>query len=90
MVQAGLTYLRWRFLNVDPESRQIDDEAGKGNGKEFQLQVEGQDLQQELNLGLNNGTEEEHLHQTFLAFLSLLSFSCSARAEKSCYHQDHQ
>lgn len=62
MVQAGLTYLGWCLLNVDPESRKIDDEAGEGNGKEFQLQVEGQDLEQELNFGLDNGTEEEHLH----------------------------
>lgn len=90
MVQAGSTYLRWRLLNVDPESSQIDDETSKGNGKEFQLQMEGQDFKQELNLRLDNGTEQEHLHQTFLAFLSLLLSFCSLRVKKPGYHQVHQ
>lgn len=64
------------LLDIYPESGEIDEQSQHGNGEELELQMEGQDLEQHLNLSLHNGAQNQQLHDGLLLLLLLSAHLC--------------
>lgn len=64
------------FLDIYPESRQVDQQAQHGDGEEFQLQVERQDLEEHLDFALQHGSQDQQLHDGLLLLLFLSTYLC--------------
>lgn len=68
-----LTHLgrRTAALHIDPESGNIYQKPYKSYGKEFHLQVSSQNLQQQLDLGLQDAANQHDFGQGLLLLLLL-------------------
>lgn len=78
------TYLGWctASLNIDPEASYIDEQSNQSNGKEFNLQMSSQYLEQQLNLRLYQGASQCELSECLPLLLLLATGNCEAISQK--------
>lgn len=70
------------LLHIYPESSEVDQQSQDSDGEELQLQVEGQDLQQHLDLSLHDSAQDQQLHDRLLLLLFLTTQLCRSAIEE--------